>query len=151
MDTNNALNELKDIHLPEQISIFPLAVGWYILIALILVITIVVLWQNSKKRKYKTQIRNIYQILDTIERKDDDEVVSEVSILLKRVAIMQFPDQNPHTLFGEKWLMFLDKTGKTTEFTNGTGKCLSNIYQKQQLDNPKQFFILIKKWLGTVL
>lgn len=154
MDTN-ALAELKNIHLPKPISIFPLAIGWYILSALIICVICLLIWWQLKKRKQQKYINNIYQLLDKIEVKSrgatTSDIIAEVSILMKRVAITKFSEKYPHTLFGEKWLQFLDVTGKTRDFTCGAGKNLLNIYQKHGIDNHDEFFAVIKQWLRTVL
>ncbi len=158
METNG-LDNLKDIHLPSKISIFPLAIGWYILIILLLLILgLVIYWQiHCFKRRQK--IKNILNLLNRIEKQSNlqisqnksEEVITEVSILLKRVAIDKFKLQNPHSLFGEEWLIFLDNTGKTKAFTQGEGQHLRNIYQKCRLTNPELFFSVIRDWLKVVL
>jgi hypothetical protein len=149
MDSSTSLDQLKNVHLPDAVSIFPLANGWYILIGLILIIMAALIGLKFLKRKnYKKQV---YAILADIEKNLPEETISEVSILIKRVAIMKFPEEPVHTMFGTKWLEFLDKTGKTTNFTHGDGHHLQNIYQNIKLENPEKFFAVIKQWLGTVL
>ena len=90
-------------------------------------------------------------MLGAIESANSSEALTETSILIKRVAIMKFPKQKPQMLFGEQLLLFLDETGKTTEFTTGDGRNLLMIYQKQSIQNPEKFFALIRKWLEAVL
>ena len=66
---NNSLADLKDIHLPAPVSIFPLAPGWYIVLAVMLVIIILlILWQlrrASKQYKLKRQFKPWWQIHST--------------------------------------------------------------------------------------
>ncbi len=151
MDTNHSLNELKSIHLPNPISIFPLAIGWYILAIIFLIIIIGGIWWISKRIKKQKLIKNIYRMLSNIEQQNNSTTISEVSILLKRIAIMKFPEQQVHKLFDENWLIFLDTTGKTKNFTQGEGKALLNIYRNQPIENPDKFFSVIRDWLGVVL
>jgi len=155
MATNNPLSELKDVHLPEAVSVWPLAIGWYIVIGVIILIIAGLIWWQIRQRKKQQQINEIEQLLSAIETKssftNDDEIIGECSILLKRVAILKFPEQQPQLLFGSKWLQFLDTTGKTTEFSKGHGMCLGEIYQQQQIENKQQFFALLKTWLRSVL
>ncbi|HLX53668.1 MAG TPA: DUF4381 domain-containing protein, partial [Aquella sp.] len=129
MDANTLLSQLKNVHLPNGVSIFPIASGWYMLIILILSSTGILLWWKIVKNKYKKQKLQAYKLLAEIEKKQSDEMLSEVSIVIKRVAIMKFPKESVHTLFGERWLEFLDRTGKTTDFTKGAGRYLLNVYQ----------------------
>ena len=54
MDTNtNPLAELKDVHLPAPVSIFPLATGWYIVIAIIFILIAVLTWWQLRRHKKK--------------------------------------------------------------------------------------------------
>ena len=148
---NNILQQLKDIHLPNSISILPLAPIWYLFMVLFIIASIVsIIWAIHKKRKQR-QISGIYKMLDIIENQNSNEMLSQASILIKRVAIMKYASQKPHTLFGEEWLIFLDATGKTTDFTKGYGRSLLDIYKSQQIKDKEQFFLVIRKWIGAVL
>ncbi|MCC2624555.1 MAG: hypothetical protein K0R14_428 [Burkholderiales bacterium] len=151
MDTNALLSQLKNIHQPNGVSIFPLAPGWYILTVLIICIVGGLLWWifiKNKQKRYKLQI---YSLLTDIQSSNSAEMLSDASILIKRVAIMKFPQEAVHTLFGDQWLEFLDKTGKTNEFTNGVGRQILNIYKTGHIENPDEFFACVRKWLGAVL
>lgn len=155
MDTSNPLSELKDIHLPRPTSIFPLTIGSYVIIILLLIIIIISLWWLLKRYRAKQQIAAIKELLAHLETKarfdPDTAIIGEVSVLLKRVAVLRFEKSNPQLLFGASWLQFLDKTGKTDQFTQGSGRCLGNIYQRQTIADKQQFFKLINNWLETVL
>ncbi|AUR52506.1 DUF4381 domain-containing protein [Aquella oligotrophica] len=156
MDTNtNPLAELKDVHLPAPVSIFPLATGWYIVIVLIFILVAVLIWWQLRRHKKKQQQQEIFSLLKQIKANavttSDEKTIEECSILLKRVAVAKFPEQKPQLLFGKNWLQFLDKTGKTSEFTTGCGHYLGEIYQKQQLEDKEAFFTLIEKWLRSVI
>ena len=152
MDTNQ-LAQLKDIHLPQPVPILPLASGWYMLAILLLVVLCLLGFGLFRYRQHKYKINNIYQLLSDIEHKEiaNMKLIPEVSILLKRVARMKFPQEKPHILFGDAWLMFLDKTGKTDQFTKGVGRYLANVYQQQHVTNVDEFFALIRQWLKVVL
>ena len=148
---NDPLQQLKDIHLPRGVSMFPLAPIWYVFMVLLIIAAIIfIIWVIHKKRK-QLQIASIYKMLDAIEAQNSDDILSQTSILIKRVSIMKYAPQKPHTLFGEEWLMFLDTTGKTTDFTKGHGRSLLDIYRPQQITDKTQFFSVIRKWIGEVL
>lgn len=150
MDNSATLNQLKNVHLPDSISIFPLAIGWYIIITIVIIL-IIFACIKLKQKKYNNQVKQIYALLAKIEADKTNRQLSEVSILIKRVAIMKFPKLNVHTMFGEKWLNFLDEVGKTNNFTNGDGRYLLDIYQNKPIENPEQFFVVVRQWLKAVL
>ena len=148
---NDPLQQLKDIHLPLSVSMFPLAPIWYVFMVLFLLAAIIfIIWVIHKKSKQQ-QVANIYKMLDAIETQNSDDTLSQTSNLIKRVAIMKYATQKPHTLFGEEWLMFLDTTGKTTDFTKGHGRSLLDIYKSQKIKDKEQFFSVIRKWMGAVI
>jgi hypothetical protein len=151
MDTNTLLSQLKNIHQPNGVSLFPIAPGWYILAVLIIAIIGSLLWWILVRHKYKRQKLQIYSLLTDIQNNNSAEMLSEVSILLKRVAIMKFRQVAVHTMFGNAWLQFLDRTGKTNDFTVGAGRHLLDIYKTGQIENPDEFFACVRKWLRTVL
>lgn len=167
------LDQLKDIHLPNSVSTFPLAIGWYILAISVTIIGSGLVYWHLKRKQQQQVIRQIYLMLDEIQNSikqhkpevielssfkeensqqtTNSEVLAKVSILIKRVAILKFPEQKPHTLFGQRWLEFLDAAGKTANFTAGEGKHLLNAYALKPLENPDAFFKVIRDWLRTVL
>ncbi len=155
---NNSLADLKDIHLPAPVSAFPLAPGWYIVLAImLLVLVLLILWQLRRASK-QYKLKQVLILLAQIEAKTQasepearEEVLPEISILLKRVAREKFSELHPQNLFAEKWLQFLDHSGKTTEFTSGAGRVLLDVYKRQSLENPQELFALVKNWLRTVM
>jgi hypothetical protein len=55
------------------------------------------------------------------------EAIRELPVLLKRVAIAGYSRATVASLMGEEWLAFLDRTGGTKEFTEGSGRMLPEI------------------------
>ena len=151
---NNVLSQLKPIHLPHMVSLFPLAYGWYMLLIIFIIFMVLLVWKLIKYHRRQKNIKYIYSLLLAIQSNQniDDQVLAEVSILLKRVARMRFPEQHPQRLFGYAWLQFLDQTGKTNHFTSGVGMALANIYQHNILQIDKEEFLnLIKAWIKVVI
>jgi hypothetical protein len=110
----------------------------------------------GKLRKKKRHLENeIFQILAEIEEKskcDSNQLIlGDITILLKRVAILRFPEAKPQSLYEENWLKFLDKSGKTDDFTQGEGKVLANIYSRYYLVDNSNLIYVVKRWLRKVL
>lgn len=148
-----AIQNLRDIHMPEPISTWPLAPGWYFLYLLLLFLTIVIIYfiyQFWKKHCLKKQIFHELQKIETLMLTEEStaQAISKISILLKRIAFLKYPRVTVASLHGNEWLTFLDYTGKTQAFTQGVGKLLVTLpYQKQQELIPAEFFDCIKKWI----
>ena len=82
------------------------------------------------------------------QNNNDVQLVVELSILLRRVALAKFPHHQVAGLVGIKWLQFLDKTGNTQEFTNGVGKFLCTApYQQLPLIEIEILFDLVTLWI----
>ena len=155
MSVDNPLVNLKDIHLPPPVSFWPPAPGWWILAALLissLFIGGVLFYRQHKKRKPKTEALRILKDLQILYQNSKDEVVSlrNLSNLLRRTALTFYDNDEVASLQGSSWLEFLDKTGKTKEFSQGAGKVLGNeVFQQKVNPDMNALFPLVKKWISS--
>ncbi|MDH5711094.1 MAG: DUF4381 domain-containing protein [Gammaproteobacteria bacterium] len=125
--------ELRDIHLPEPISWWPLAPGWWFLIAFIVLVIIGVLLfrQYQKKQVLKKTIKAEFENICAQHQKDNNalQLVQSLSILLRRACISFYPRSEVAGLTGKEWLSFLDSTMKaantTITFTGEHGQLIA--------------------------
>ena len=151
---SNSLANLKDLQLPEAVSVFPLAPGWYGVIFIIILLMLALSYWQMRRLAHQRKVASIVELLTLIEQQNSSsgtQLLAEVAILLKRVAREKFPEQQPQNLFGEPWLQFLDSSGKTTQFTQGAGRILLEVYQNKPLENPQALFNVVRAWLKVVL
>ena len=155
MSVEYPLVNLKDIHLPPPVSFWPPAPGWWILAVLLissLFIGGVLFYRQHKKRKPKTEALRILKDLQILNQNSKDEVVSlrNLSNLLRRTALTFYDNDEVASLQGSSWLEFLDKTGKTKEFSQGAGKVLGNeVFQQKVNPDMNALFPLVKKWISS--
>ena len=155
MSVENPLVNLKDIHLPPPVSFWPPAPGWWILALLLtssLFICSVYLYRKHKKRKPRIEALRILKDLEILYQNSQDEVVSlrNLSNLLRRTALTFYDNDEVASLQGSSWLEFLDKTGKTKEFSQGAGKVLGNeVFQQKVNPDMNALFPLVKKWISS--
>jgi len=153
MSVENPLVNLKDIHLPPPVSFWPPAPGWWILALLLtssLFICSVYLYRKHKKRKPRIEALRILKDLEILYQNSQDEVVSlrNLSNLLRRSALTFYDKDAVASLQGSSWLEFLDKTGKTKEFSQGAGKVLGyEVFQQKVNPDMNALFLLVKKWI----
>jgi hypothetical protein len=94
---------LRDIHLPESISWWPLADGWWCLFGLVLVCAFVVIRKCTQNTLAKETMRELAAIQQAFEVSDNGAVcLAQVSVLLRRVAISR--DASVAGLTGQAWL-----------------------------------------------
>ena len=155
MSVENPLINLKDIHLPPPVSFWPPAPGWWILSVLLissLFIGGVWFYRQHKKRRPKTEALRILKDLQILYQNSQDEVVSlrNLSNLIRRTALTFYDIDAVASLHGSSWLEFLDKTGKTKEFSQGAGKVLGNeVFQQKVNPDMNALFPLVKKWISS--
>jgi len=129
---NNTSLELRDIHLPEPISWWPVAPGWWILAASILLIIIVffiirkIYSSRQLKREISSELEKIKQQFQETQNKS--QLAKSLSILLRRASITYYPANNIAGLTGSDWLLYLDTTKKNSsgskKFQSDTGRIL---------------------------
>ncbi|MDF1761078.1 MAG: DUF4381 domain-containing protein [Coxiellaceae bacterium] len=147
------LSQLRDIHLPAAVSWWPLSIGWYIvgcLIILLLVVASIFIIKRMKRYALQREALDRLHVLKQhyLADSDNNATLGQLNKLLKQVAMTVYPDQAVANLQGDAWLAFLDKTGKTTQFTQGEGRCLRVApYQKHAADKGVVLFELAQQWI----
>ncbi len=113
---DNTLDNFRDITLPTAVSWWPPAPGWWLL-ALILIIVIILSTSWLRTRLYRTSILSLAQqeLNDIMFKYNEDHnstiLISQLSILLKRYALLCFPEENIAGLNGKKWQHFIIQHG----------------------------------------
>ena len=115
---HKAMNEqtlnLRDIHLPEAISWWPLAPGWWILLACFIFVFIFlfiarkIYRSRQLSRDIGSELEIIKQQFETTQNKS--QLARSLSILLRRANITYNPRSGIAGLTGEDWLAWLDQT-----------------------------------------
>lgn len=149
---NPAELPLREIHLPDPISGWSLAIGGWITLALIPIL----LWISFLIYKHltrKTALKTAKKLLAQLKQDSTKTVAQkliEISVLIRRVAISVAPRENCASLTGQAWLNYLDKPLKNNEFTQGVGRCLADAnYQRQPSESVdvNELIKLTERWL----
>lgn len=149
---------LRDIHLPEPISIWPPAFGWWLL-ALLSILSIVASIYLIKYLIRKTAVKLAKKQLQQIQQNQqlsDLEKLGQLSMLIRRTAISIYPRTEVAKLTGNAWLAFLDDSIQDTsnnknQFQQGSGRVLSyGPYQQTPVIDLDALFTLCQHWLKTV-
>ncbi|HSN24296.1 MAG TPA: DUF4381 domain-containing protein, partial [Methylomicrobium sp.] len=118
---------LRDIHLPEAIGWWPPAIGWWLLIIFVTLLTFCTFWLYKRlTRKTALKIaRKQLSVLKHDQTLDDFSKMTELSALLRRVAMSVDGRAKVAGLSGAAWLGYLDSTVKGMPFSEGVGRVLS--------------------------
>ncbi|MCK5871390.1 MAG: DUF4381 domain-containing protein [Methylococcales bacterium] len=142
---------LRDIHLPEAISGWSLAIGWWVLLILIPLSCFFGYWLFKRVTR-KTAIKTAKKLLKNL-KVDDSQTAREkleiISAVLRRVAMSLNSRSDCAGLTGEAWLLYLDSLWEENAFSEGSGKILiSGRFQKQQDDiDIDELITLTERWL----
>lgn len=105
---NDNLPELRDIHLPDGVDAWPLAYGWWVVLALIVGILLFI-WLFSFLRKKSKKLYALH-LLKNIHCNNTLDSAVEMSKILRRICVYKYPDAA--ILFGQEWIDFLNNNSK---------------------------------------
>ncbi|WDQ17839.1 DUF4381 domain-containing protein [Rhodopirellula sp. P2] len=98
-----SLDRLNDIVVPAPVSWWPLAPGWYVLIAGLLATCVWLAWKNWRAWKANAYRR------EAIHELKSANTVSAISELLRRTALTTTPRSELATLTGDRWPEWLSQ------------------------------------------
>jgi hypothetical protein len=142
------LAQLKDIHLPEQVHNYPVAYGWWLLLACLLItlIFLIVKWQKRRKLCFAQKLA----LTNLKNTQNNDEIVT----LLKWAAFQYFPRNEIASLHGEQLQQFF--TGKLAptqqdKFQSLCDQQLNNKYQLVENSSDQTLKEAAHFWLSQAL
>ena len=111
------LPELRDIHIPDGVSAFPPAYGWWVILAgvvvLFLLTELILFLRRASKKLYARRL------LQNITSSSSVNAAVQMSEILRRICVYKYPEAA--ALNGRAWLEFLNAhspialTGKPAE------------------------------------
>ncbi len=115
MVNDTLLQQLKDIHYPKPIGFWPMAKGWWLGLLILIIIVfsfgyLVKWWHRYMvKRQFLQELNTIQS--GYIQDREPQKALSQLAILLKRVALTYYPRAEVASLYGQEWVRFLQSTG----------------------------------------
>ncbi|MDM8568338.1 DUF4381 domain-containing protein [Thiotrichales bacterium HSG1] len=145
---------LHDIRGLDMISWWPLAPGWWLLIGLIILLTIIFIYRIKRKQKnrnWQQMARQEWLQLRPLNSPAKEQLTF-LSVLLRRIAVQKYGREACAGLSGEKWLAWLTKNDPQGFDWNKTGKILvetpymppDTIVEEQELD---LIYRAIRAWI----
>lgn len=157
MNSSDPLAQLRDIHTPDPVGLWPLAWGWWLLLALVLSAlgAGVYLWLRRRQRdRYRHQaLEELDDALATFHAAGDTaEYLQTLSVILRRAALTAYPPKEVAGLHGAQWLTFLDETLPQSDdepFCRGPGRALlSGPYEPNPEADVDALHQLASNWLA---
>ena len=125
----DALAELRAYRMPEPVSWWPPAPGWWVVFAILLGPAGWLAWRAWRRHRQTAAARAARRALNALRGDyartgDAAAFCRELSALLRRYAIARWPRQQVAGLTGADWLDFLDRHGGDGMFASGPGRQL---------------------------
>jgi hypothetical protein len=127
---DDALKQLRDLHLPEPPGLWPPAPGWWILAILVAAGLIALAIRVYRTRRRARPLRLAVGALDRLLADNRDarlsprDFANAVNELLKRALIYGARRLDAAPLTGPAWLTYLDGIVASDVFSNGAGAAL---------------------------
>ena len=146
MNPTDPLANLRDIHLPGDVSWWPLAPGWWLLIVVVLALSVwgIMKWLQWRKRQMlmhevKAELHRIQS--DYTEHQTARTLVTDCSQLLRRLVVLRIGRESGANLTGQDWRNYLSDVQSEAQADDTYLQLLSDgQYQRTVvLDNPQRF------------
>jgi len=149
---------LKDIHLPDPVSWWPPAIGWWIALMLVLIICYVAYRGIKKltrpviKKSAKVELNVLIDAY--AEHQNKQQLLQDVSILLCRIGISYLPRNEVAGTVGRQWYEQLNGLASGNPLSPQTIDILCSApYQSHPAIDQNQLDALldqVKKWLASL-
>lgn len=103
------LPELRDIHLPDGVSIFPLAYGWWAI--LVVLLAVILLYRIIRLLYIKSKKRYALHLLASVSKQKSLSSAASMSEILRRICVYKYPQAT--VLIGQQWIDFLNNHSKS--------------------------------------
>lgn len=130
---------IRDLHLPGAISWWPLAPGWWFLIALLVIWLGYLLYRRYLTWRWNAARRVAMKELARVrlEYSGGNDAVSlaiQLSELVRRTMLAYAPRDEVASLTGASWLQWLDRGLEDRPFSEGSGRSLESLPYRNRAD-----------------
>lgn len=152
-----AMNELplRDIHLPDAVSWWPPAIGWWLLPIIIAALAygiykIIKIQKHKQKTAYRKMALNELKRIKIkfSQQPASVECLRDISRLLRRIALSYLPREKVASLTGTQWVSQLNHLAQQTTFTSTHTELLVHGPYRQEFDfDQNELFTSCENWI----
>ncbi|WP_395341697.1 DUF4381 domain-containing protein [Ningiella sp. W23] len=154
----NPLDQLADIRTPDNISVWPLAMGYWIAAALIILALALTLWQIMRRKRRLAAKKDSLVTMASIDLKDAN-AKAQIHQVLKKSVQAYLPEENVLQMSSTAWQDFihdqysLRKKRSASNETIETLIALANWQYDQRIDLPDNQLIhnAAMEWMALCL
>ena len=148
MTTNNQSLDLEPLILPTAPDWFPLAWGWWaVLAATVLFVFSIYLYTKWRKKRLRAQKAALKLLTQSVT----PHTPSSALEILRQAALSYFPREEIAPLTGIAWYEFLDSHTKETRFVDKQHQWQEALYQKSSQENHQSLVDNCVFWITHAL
>ena len=98
------LPDLRDIHIPDGVSAFPPAYGWWVMLFGLLIMAL--MYKIFKEYRHHSKKLYALRLLNNIRADNVVDNAREMSELLRRICVLKYPQAT--SFFVRQWVDFLN-------------------------------------------
>jgi hypothetical protein len=163
MQQSPLIEKLHDIHEIDQISKWPLGIGWWVVIGMLSIgIFIFLVWCLKQSIYKKTWKYKAWLELSCMQKQIKNEHISDnysgksylnqFNNLLRKIVVHKFPRNECAHLVGDKWLVWLTNNDpKKYNWSRHKNLLINMPYSDNSIDfNSNEFIAMLhalKKWI----
>ena len=146
------IDQLQDIHVVAEPSLWPPAPGWWFVGAVLLILLLVGLFRFVRKMKVRARRRRLLNELDQLAQTFDPhtqaaDYLAALNRLFRGIALKAFPGSGCGRLEGEAWVSFIRARMESAGDLSGLSALESGPYQRQPDYEPEQLQGLARQWV----
>lgn len=147
------LEQLAPIEAPIPVGWWPLAAGWYLVIAIAVALVTSVIVTIVHKHQQKRYRRSALKEIDQIEQMQlsDQAFVYHINDLLKRIALYAFAHERClcSKLHGQQWVDYLNQKCKLDVFDGHASDSLCGAHYRPNIQiNRSHLLVSAKRWVN---
>lgn len=150
-EAQQLLAQMHDIRAPEAVSWWPLAPGWWLLIALLIALisgTVFLLQRRAQRNRYR---REALAMLATVAAHPQAHSLSDINEIVKRAALYAYPQERADIAraYGEQWVHWLNSKTEKPAFTGNAADTLAMGTYSGKDDATADVIVSARQWLQT--
>jgi hypothetical protein len=144
------LDLMHELIRPEPVSWMPQTPGWWISLAWVITVVIILSWHRYQAWCHNRYRREALAMLRSIEANsvDDQLVAGQIAILLKRTALAAYPRERVAQLYGSEWAQFLCDAASNDPIIEQTAEQLATAAYRAQSDG-RALIGPARRWIKT--
>jgi membrane protein implicated in regulation of membrane protease activity len=149
---------LRDIHLPDPVSWWPPAPGWWLLLVLSILLIVGLIWLVKRwrrpvlRKRAREELESIFQQYQ--QHGDRHRLVQQLSVAIRRVVMSYAGRSSAAGVTGAEWHQRINQLGGSAGFSEDVIYLLSRApYQKQPQISDEQVSQLesqFRAWLSAL-